>query len=229
MATAGVRRLFRYRVASYHNDFGICAVEFQEALDTRYVCSWCGGACYSSMNILSCLHAVCDECKPKASSESTPVCPIDRKKLSSDIKYLSTNLSSKQVRCRYVDNGCDFTGELGELNEHLSRSCAFHLTTCSKCGGSVAHKDIRGHYVACKGVAGVFFRSEDVQSLLEDFDSARREVEKALTSTGADDLSALRNAVNLVSEGLAKLRCQTSQDALSQVTADKCEGPGSDV
>lgn len=226
---ADVRSPSRYRVVNYRGpdeDIGICTVQFLEELEPSYVCSWCGGASKCGMYVLSCLHAFCKYCEEEAFRASTPVCPIDRKKLSYTVKwYVPTDLDSKKVRCLYADGGCDFTGELGKLNDHLRGNCSFHLTTCFKCGDSVARKDIRGHCVACKGVAGVFFRAEDAQSLVEDFDSARREVEKALTLKSADDLSVLRNAVNSVSEGLARLRCQPSEGVLGQFTADRRGGP----
>ncbi|KAH8031555.1 hypothetical protein HPB51_019158 [Rhipicephalus microplus] len=150
---------------------------------------------------------VCEECRTIARKEAVPVCLIDRKTLDSQtISDTGFNdaLQHRKVRCVNVDSGCDFTGQIDQLNDHLSRSCAFYLKECSKCKEAVVYKDLVSHYKACAGVPVVFVDAGDSQSLLDDIENVRRELEQTLALTSSD----VRDAVGLLTDQLEMLRSQ---------------------
>ncbi|KAL1430747.1 hypothetical protein MTO96_002350 [Rhipicephalus appendiculatus] len=156
-AAAVRRQRYRYRVTGFgcHTEYRI--VEFFEELFATRFCSWCGLVA-SDMHILSCLHVICPACHQRAFGNSTSdfaTCPIDKETLPVCMTaVIANNVCSKPVHC--PSKGCDYTGCLKDLNDHLDQNCAFHLTTCTKCDASVAHKDMRSHFLTCEGAPGVF-------------------------------------------------------------------------
>ncbi|KAL1470860.1 hypothetical protein MTO96_040246 [Rhipicephalus appendiculatus] len=148
---------------------------------------------------------VCEECRTIAYKAAAPVCWIDKETLSLEKSFdvgLNSALQCKKVRCVNVDSGCDFTVRIDGLDEHLRRSCAFYLKECSKCKEAVVYKDFVSHYKACAGVAVVFVDAVDGQSLLDDIENVRRELEQALALT----TSEVRDAVGLLTDQLEMLR-----------------------
>lgn len=200
------RQRFMYRVCGFGAHTEWRTVEFLEKLDAVQVCSWCGVAS-ARTGVLSCSHMVCEECHFIALKEAVPVCLIDKKTLNSQTIFdagLNGALQHRKVCCVNVDSGCDFTGRIDQLNDHLSRSCAFYLKECSKCKEAVVYKDLVSHYKACAGVSVVFVDAGDSQSLLDDIENVRRELEQALALTSSD----VRDAVGLLTDQLEMLRSQ---------------------
>ncbi|KAH7943976.1 hypothetical protein HPB52_013907 [Rhipicephalus sanguineus] len=105
-------------------------------------------------------------------------------------------------------SGCDFVGPLQNLDEHLRDSCALYMAACHKCGGTFAHKDMRIHYPACAGRQGVFLRSSDARSALDNLSAACEKFETAVTSAGPDDRGTLRDMLTMVREQLTRIQGQ---------------------
>ncbi|KAH7934759.1 hypothetical protein HPB52_000049 [Rhipicephalus sanguineus] len=157
------------------------------------------------MYILSCMHVICPTCQERTFGDATSgfaVCMIDKEVLSVDATaIMPNNVHFKQVRCPC--QGCDYTCCLKDLNYHMGLSCAFNLTTCTKCDGSVAHKDMPSHFWTCEGVPGVFLHAADVHSLLEDVDKARKELDSATVCSAS--ARPLENAVVAVTQVFDRL------------------------
>ncbi|KAH7970251.1 hypothetical protein HPB49_001706 [Dermacentor silvarum] len=203
-AAAGKRQVYRYRVTGFgcHTEYRV--VEFLEELFATRFCSWCGLVA-SQMYILSCLHIICPRCQEKAfeSMSGFTACLIDKEILYLGmIGIIPNNVHLKRVRC--PSQGCDYTGHLKDLSDHMGESCGFHLTTCTKCDASIAHKDMRSHFWTCEGAPGVFLQDADVQSLLEDLDNARKELGSVAVCSASANL--LENAVAAVTELFSRLK-----------------------
>ncbi|KAL3199385.1 hypothetical protein MRX96_014029 [Rhipicephalus microplus] len=155
----GRRQHYRYRVAGSgcHTQYQI--VEFLDDLQATRFCNWCGLVCHK-MCLLSCLHVICPACQDRAfgnSASGFATCLIDKRMLSITMTAVVTNnVRFRRVRC--PSWGCGYAGYLKDLNDHLDRYCAFHLTTCAKCEAIVAHKDVWGHFMTCEGAPGVFLQ-----------------------------------------------------------------------
>ncbi|KAL3199384.1 hypothetical protein MRX96_014028 [Rhipicephalus microplus] len=168
-STAEGRRVWhRYRVSGFgcHTEHKV--IEFLGGLFATRFCCWCGLVA-REMFILPCLHVICPACHERAFGLTSgfAVCLVDKEMLSVDATgIMPNNVHFKLVRC--PSQGCDHVGYLKDLNYHLGHSCAFNLTTCTKCDGSVAHKDMPSHFWTCEGAPGVFLSAADVHSLLED-------------------------------------------------------------
>ncbi|KAL1466098.1 hypothetical protein MTO96_042951 [Rhipicephalus appendiculatus] len=218
------RHRFMYRVCGFGEHTEWKTVEFLEELNDVQVCNWCGVAS-ARVGVLSCSHMVCEECRTIAYKGAPPVCWIDKETLTSEKSFdvgLNDALQRRKVRCVNVDSGCDFTGRIDQLNDHLSRSCAFYLKECCKCKEAVVYKDFVSHYKACAGVAVAFVDAVDGQSLLDDIENVRRELEQALALTSSE----VRDAVDLLTEQLEMLRSQLksrSEGRADNVTLDDCK------
>ncbi|KAH7943977.1 hypothetical protein HPB52_013908 [Rhipicephalus sanguineus] len=218
------RQRFMYRVCGFGEHTEWKTVEFVDELNDVQLCNWCG-VVSAKAGVLSCSHMVCQECRTIAYNAVPPVCRIDKETLNSEKRFdvgLNYALQHRKVHCVNVDNGCDFTGRIDKLNDHLSGSCAFYLKECPKCKEAVVYKDFSSHYKVCTGVAAVFVRAVDGQSLLDDIENVRRELEQALALT----TSEVRDAVGLLTDQLEMLRSQLttrSEGRADNVTLDDCK------
>ncbi|KAL1430743.1 hypothetical protein MTO96_002346 [Rhipicephalus appendiculatus] len=175
------RRRYRYRVIGFGCHTEYKTIEFLEELFATRFCSWCGLVA-GEMYILSCMHVICPTCQERAFGDATScfaACIIDKEVLSVDATAVMPN------------------------NVHFKQTCAFNLTTCTKCDGSVAHKDMPSHFWACEGSPGVFLRAADVHSLLEDVDKARTELDSAAVCSAS--ARPLENAVLAVTQVFDRL------------------------
>lgn len=219
-AAAGQRSRYRYRVTGFGCHTEYKTVEFLEELFATRFCSWCGLVA-SEMYILSCMHVICPVCQERAFNPALgyAVCLIDKEVLCADVTgIIPNNVQFKLVRC--PSEGCDFTGYLRDLNDHLGQSCAFYLTTCAKCNSGVAHKDMPNHFWTCQGAPGVFLQAADVHTLLEDLGNVRKELDSALLCSANSGL--LENAVVAVTGVFEKLSIQFG------MVAPTCPAPGPD-
>ncbi|KAL1430746.1 hypothetical protein MTO96_002349 [Rhipicephalus appendiculatus] len=203
----GRRQRYRYRVAGFgcHTEYQI--VEFLDDLRATRFCCWCG-LVSNEMCILSCLHVICPPCQEKAfgnSASGFAICLIDKEVLSICMTAIIPNsVRFRRVRC--PSWGCGYTGCLKDLNDHLDQYCAFHLTTCAKCEAIVAHKDMWGHFMTCEGAPGVFLQAADVQSIWENLDNARKDLDGAAEASAS--ATAPEHAIVAVSELFDKLKEQ---------------------
>uniref|UniRef100_A0A6M2D3U9 Putative tnf receptor-associated factor ovary overexpressed n=1 Tax=Rhipicephalus microplus TaxID=6941 RepID=A0A6M2D3U9_RHIMP len=189
------------------------AVEFVDNLENHHSCFWCS-LVSSKMSQLQCRHVICDLCTIKYGTVLSrrndlfyygiTCCAYRASNCWLTPEYLRSG--DKLVRC--VNAGCDFEGCLKDLNEHLRRTCALYSTTCCKCEERFAYKDMRKHFTACGGDAGVFLRSVDVRSLLDNLNVALEKFEQAVASTRPEDRSALRDTVGLVNEQSTRIQEQ---------------------
>ncbi|KAH7976265.1 hypothetical protein HPB52_010434 [Rhipicephalus sanguineus] len=96
-----------------------------------------------------------------------------------------------------------------------------YSTTCSKCENRIAYKDMRKHYTACGGKTGVFIRSVDVRSLIDNMEDAFENLEEALASAEPDDRERLQNTVDMVREQFARIQDQLEMSVPDYMPASK--------
>ncbi|KAH7978752.1 hypothetical protein HPB49_006652 [Dermacentor silvarum] len=218
----GPRQQFRYRVTGFGCHTEYRTIEFLEELFATRFCSWCG-LVESELYILSCLHVLWPRCQERAFGLTSgfTVCLIDKEMLSLCMTgIIPNNVRFKRVHC--PSKGCDYTGQLKDLSDHVGESCAFHLLTCAKRDASVAHKDMRNYFWACEGAPSVFPQAADIQSLLEDLDNARKELGSAAVCSASANL--LDNAVATVTELFARLTSHLAMEAVGPPGPDGAFG-----
>lgn len=217
------RKTFRYRVCGFGNHVEQKTVKFVERLGDLHTCSWCGVVPAYTI-CLPCYHVVCEECMNDADKAAVTVCWIDKQNLGTGrtvTSRLRKFIGVKIVHCTNVDSGCDYTGRLESVDNHLRESCAWYLMECFKCGESVVYKHLVNHLKTCKGVAGVLLRPEDGQSLLDDIRNASTELQQASTST----TSEVRDALGMLTAQLESIRRQlevNSEGREDNVALNEC-------
>ncbi|KAL1473631.1 hypothetical protein MTO96_038560 [Rhipicephalus appendiculatus] len=215
---------WRRTVHGFGSHLEMRTVEFVDKLEEWQYCSWCS-VVSSEMSVLPCRHVMCQPCVDEYGENIWEGRNFLRaitccgQQASSWTRLEGKHLGDKQVRC--VNDGCDFAGCLRELDEHLKQSCAMYTSTCSKCEDTFAYKDIRNHYTACSGKMGIFLRTADARSLLDNFGAAFKNLEQAVASAKPDDRDSLRDTVDLVSEQFARIQGQLDEAVPSFVKASQ--------
>ena len=101
----------------------------------------------------SCIETVKDDHKP------CPLCNNDFKTMPN--KQLQRLLNQREVYCKHKEEGCEWTGELSKLDEHLNvdcdnsekrlSGCEYTEIKCSHCKKMVQRKDFKLHNIRCSG------------------------------------------------------------------------------
>ena len=121
---------------------------FTSDVPEYFICGICHGVLRECLTTSCCLHSFCDSCLQRARrfKDSCPSCRTDHFKTSEDRKT-DRLVGSLKVRCRFSARGCDWRGELSEVEKsHIERNCPFALVRCSLgCDGKVERKDVDTH------------------------------------------------------------------------------------
>ena len=96
--------------------------------------SCCGNIfCYACITNHQSIQSECPLCR-----ESTFEVMID--------KLQKRKIQALHVHCVNVEKGCEWTGELREMQQHLqSERCRYQLTTCKKCDKELMYKELSHH------------------------------------------------------------------------------------
>ena len=135
--------------------------EFVAIISEKYSCPVCLELLFVNPRLLSCCgHHVCEPCLTKIqnSKMAGPTrCPLCQ---STDFttmldKGMAREVRDFQVYCPNTNEGCDWVGEVGQIEDHLSprvssnraRMCQFEKVACSNkgCEEEVLRRDLDGH------------------------------------------------------------------------------------
>ena len=103
--------------------------------------------------IVKCGHHVCQQCHTQLLTNGKKECPICRgpDALSSAHldKFLQREINDLKVRCQHLKEGCEWTGEVRDLQSHLDldkRKCDYILLPCFfGCGERIRSSAMRDH------------------------------------------------------------------------------------
>lgn len=117
-------------------------------------CPICMGILYNPHLVSCCGYHFCDECLEKVKEEDKP-CPMCKGTFTSLLnKSLQREINQLSVRCPNGNNKdrggqCEWTGELGYLEEHLNIGQRFGDCQClvTECVYGCGHSDTRGYLV----------------------------------------------------------------------------------
>ncbi|KAH7932750.1 hypothetical protein HPB49_002252 [Dermacentor silvarum] len=138
-----------YTLLGYSRDLDWRPTRFVGPVPSVRVCSLCGLIPEATVQ-LPCAHVLCRLCFDGCLRQGG-VCPIDGQGFArDDAEWISLSLESfmrRKVRCWNDVNGCDAVIEVSKIADHFSNECAFHATSCSRCG-STAEKALEQATVA---------------------------------------------------------------------------------
>jgi len=134
-------------------------LEFADSIHDRFVCSICSKMMKDPHLMICCGVKYCASCLEHWFSSHHPKsCPhcrarsCDEPILHALDKGMKREIESFTVRCTNGKLGCEWAGELRELEKHLSSStgCAFSYVECpNECKSAVLRKDLQDHLDNC--------------------------------------------------------------------------------
>ena len=99
-----------------------------------------------------CGHIFCKSCldNVKKSPTTSDVCPVcrDEEFVTFPQKEANREINSLHIYCTYKEKGCEWQGELNDINNHLGNSdgCQFEEVKCSnECGEMIQHQYLTSH------------------------------------------------------------------------------------
>ena len=123
------------------------------SLQQDFQCSICHLIPSAPAKVSCCGHIFCYACITSHQSRQSE-CPLCRK---STFEFMIDKLQKRKiqalsVRCVNHEKGCEWTGELREMQQHLQRvntegikRCQYQLTTCKKCDKELIYNELSHH------------------------------------------------------------------------------------
>ena len=110
------------------------------------------------MATCQCGHSYCAACIGRVESDGKP-CPVCRQQFTLvDNNQLERILNGYTVYCPHEEKGCEWTGELGQLENHLNRTplprklldgCQFQEIQCGLCQSHQCERLLMADHVTC--------------------------------------------------------------------------------
>ncbi|CAL2037637.1 unnamed protein product [Caenorhabditis brenneri] len=127
------------------------SVMFKGGLPADCTCPICEQALREPIR-LNCDHHYCRQCFEKA--DRAPECAqcqtIIQPELCQHDRAKHKQILALPVVCTFESSGCDWSGQLGSLHDHLSE-CTFKSSSkCEKCGRQFAKADLDRHREKCE-------------------------------------------------------------------------------
>ena len=124
-------------------------------IDIQTDCPVCLQVLFDPYKVTCCGKSFCQTCIERIKSDQQ-ACPTCREKMFSCFpnEELQNSIHQLLVRCTYKNEGCEWTGELGELDNHLNQcpnpdnqlqGCEFTEINCVYCSKCFKRKDIQSH------------------------------------------------------------------------------------
>lgn len=138
--------------------FGGYACHFVEEIpkELQTECSICLQVLRDPQIVDCCGYRFCKSCIEMHLSKSSNYCPMCKHQYPNTFadKQLTRTLRQKKVRCTHKENGCEWTGELSELDGHLDitkriEGCTFKTLACVYCNMSLKRSEIENHEMRC--------------------------------------------------------------------------------
>ncbi|XP_047136080.1 TNF receptor-associated factor 5 isoform X2 [Hydra vulgaris] len=164
-------------------DVGGYDAVFINPLQSDYECPICQCAFRDPVQIEECGHRFCLSCINEIKKQKgTLKCPLDRQLINIEKMFLDKAVKrailSLIVKCHNFSRNCEWTGELGfieehvkscpyenivcpnelcqdlfprgTLSQHLEQRCKFRSVFCQFCSEKYIHKDVKSHLKHCK-------------------------------------------------------------------------------
>ena len=127
-------KVFHFMMSGYDiNLFLDDNSSYFQVLIKEFTCSICLQIAKNAVNLsYGCDHVFCSACLAQhlTRSQLCPVCRSDSNGLTRVCGIARRILNQAPVRCSNLHEGCDWTGQLGSLEEHLDKRCVEAMIKC---------------------------------------------------------------------------------------------------
>lgn len=138
-------------------------------MNPDYECPICQFTFRDPVQTRDCGHRFCESCLEPILRKTPSVCPIDRRTLSREKVYpdraCKRTIMSLMVRCYNFGNDCEWTGELGSLQDHIEQCQLVPVDCVNACGRSDIPRNQMNQHIDSDGdcpLAVVACRYSDV-------------------------------------------------------------------
>ena len=112
---------------------------------SKFVCAICQGVLYEPVQT-SCGHLFCGRCLKRVRSKNCPSCRAEFVREPIEDKFNEREIRNLIVKCQNSSRGCEWVGELGNVESHQNGVCGYQLVQCgNKCGAEIERRDVDEH------------------------------------------------------------------------------------
>jgi len=121
--------------------------QFVDTPHERYICKICIHPCQETFLSVCCGHNFCKDCLDKTKRSPCSICHNKKATTFPNIQA-DREIRSLRVMCTNKEKGCEWKGELNDINNHLENSngCQYEDIHCSnKCGKILQRRLLSSH------------------------------------------------------------------------------------
>ena len=150
MASRGTSRSLNTPVVPVILKYSYCNKEYQfithvESFVERFLCSICQEILYEPVQT-SCGHLFCKKCLKRVRSKNCPSCRAEFEEEPRRDKFNEREIRNLIVKCQNSSRGCEWEGELGNVESHQNGVCGYQLVQCgNKCGAEMERREVEKH------------------------------------------------------------------------------------
>ena len=130
--------------------YSYCSKEYQfidkdESFIVRFLCPICQEILHEPVQT-SCGYLFCGRCLKSAQSKNCPSCRIEFEEEPRRDKFHEREIRNLIVKCQNGSRGCEWEGELGNVESHQNGVCGYQLVQCgNKCGAEMERREVEKH------------------------------------------------------------------------------------
>ena len=150
MASRDTSRSFNTPVVPVILKYSYCRKEYQfiskdKSSVEEYLCPICQEIAFVPVQT-SCGHLFCGKCLKKVRLKNCPSCRAEFEEEPRRDKFNERKIRNLIVECQNSFRGCEWEGELGNVESHQNGVCGYQLVQCdNKCGAEIERRDVEEH------------------------------------------------------------------------------------
>ena len=127
-----------------------CSKEYQfithvKSFVERFLCPICQEIIHEPVQT-SCGHLFCGKCLKRVRSKNCPSCRAKFEEEPRRDKFNEREIRNLMVKCQNSSRGCEWEGELGNVESHQNDVCGYQLVQCgNKCGAEIERREVEKH------------------------------------------------------------------------------------
>ena len=150
MASRDTSRSLNTPVVPVILKYSYCSKEYQfisrdKSFVERFLCPICQEILYEPVQT-SCGHLFCGRCLKRVQSKKCPSCREKFVREPIEDKFNKREIRNLIVKCQNSSRGCEWEGELGNVESHQNGVCGYQLVQCgNKCGAEIERREVEEH------------------------------------------------------------------------------------
>ena len=131
--------------ASFKHSYDNKEYSFVNKDVSKFVCAICQQILYEPVQT-SCGHLFCGRCLKRVRSKNCPSCRAKFVREPLEDKFNEREIRNLIVKCQNSSRGCEWEGELGNVESHQNGVCGYQLVQCGNmCGVEMERRKVEKH------------------------------------------------------------------------------------